>query len=219
MKSFQSFAARTYAIAGLAAMSLASAVYAQDGHGHAAEAGHSAAGHGEPAGVLPTAAQGIMPAIVSLVVFGAVFAILAVAVWPKIAKGLDERASKIREEIAAAEAARRQAKDALEMYEKSLSEARAEAAKMLENARAEQTKLAAELRAQADVELSAMRDRARKDIDAAKRAAVSEMYALAANAATTIASRVLQREISPRDQQRLIDESMGELQHMGGAPN
>jgi F-type H+-transporting ATPase subunit b len=103
------------------------------------------------------------------------------------------------------------------MYEKSLAEARAEAARMLESARAEQTKLAAELRAQAEVELTAMRDRARKDIDAAKRAAVAEMYALAAGAATTIASRVLQREITPRDQQRLIEESLGELQHMGSA--
>jgi F-type H+-transporting ATPase subunit b len=222
MKSFQSFAFRSLAAAQFGAMMLASAVYAQD-HGHAPDAAHAAdshaaaAGHGGEAGVLPTMAQGIVPAIVSLLVFGAVFTILAAFVWPKISKGLDDRATKIREEIAAAEAARKQAKDALEQYEKSLAEARSEAARMLESARAEQNKLAAELRAQAEVELSSMRDRARKDIEAAKKAAVTDIYQETAKAATALAARVLQREITPRDQQRLIEESLGELQHMGAA--
>jgi F-type H+-transporting ATPase subunit b len=171
----------------------------------------------EPVGALPSVNQGVITGVTALVVFAIVLAVLSLKVWPAITRALDERASKIREEIAAAEAARKQAKDALDMYEKSLAEARAEAAKMLENARAEQTRLAAELRAQADADLSAMRDRARKDIDAAKRAAVAEMYALAANAATTISARILQREITPRDQQRLIEESLGELQHFSAA--
>jgi len=119
--------------------------------------------------------QGTASAVTALVVFAVVFAVLAVKVWPVIGRGLDERADKIKGEIAAAEAARQQAKDALAQYEKSLADARAEAQAMLEKTKQQQTALADELKAKSEAELSAMKDRARKDIEAAKRAAISEM--------------------------------------------
>jgi F-type H+-transporting ATPase subunit b len=169
-----------------------------------------AAAH-EPVGALPTAKQGIASAVTALVVFAIVFAVLAVKVWPVIGRGLDERADKIKSEIAAAEAARKQAKDALEQYERSLADARAEAQRMLEKTKLQQQALAEELRAKSEVELTAMKERARKDIEAAKRAAIGEIYTHAANAATGMASKILQREVSPRDQQRLIDEAVVEL--------
>lgn len=170
----------------------------------------AAEGHDE-VGAVPTLDQGLVTGIAAIVVFLLVFAVLAVKVWPVIGKALDERAGKIREEIAAAEAARKQAKDALEMYEKSLAEARAEAQKMLEKTRAQQQALADELKAKADAELTVMRERARRDIDAAKKAALQEIYAQTAAAATSIASKILRREVNPADQKRLVEESMGEL--------
>ena len=54
----------------------------------------------------------ILPAITAFTVFGVAFAILSVKVWPTIAKGLDERNSKIVGEIKAAEEARAAAKAA-----------------------------------------------------------------------------------------------------------
>ncbi len=166
----------------------------------------------EEIGALPTAKQGVWTGVTAIAVFAVVLAVLATKVWPTIAKALDERADKIKSEIAAAEAARKQAKDALEQYEKSLADARAEAQRMLEKTKAQQQALADELRAKADVELSAMRDRARRDIETAKRAAIAEIYDEAANAATAIAAKILQREVSSRDQQRLIEETVGQLQ-------
>jgi len=174
----------------------------------------SALAAGEELGALPNVKQGLITGITALVVFAVVFAILAVKVWPAITKALDERANKIREEIAAAEGARKQAKDALEMYEKSLAEARAEAQKMLEKTRSQQQALADELKAKADIELTAMRDRARRDIEAAKKAALQEIYAQTAAAATTIAGKILRREVNASDQKRLVEESMGELMVM-----
>lgn len=162
--------------------------------------------------VIPGAKGGLAPAITTIVAFLIVFLFLATRVWPKITKGLDERAAKIREEIAAAEAARKQAKMALDDYEQSLSEARAEAQRMLEDTKAKQTELAAELRAKADVELNQMRDRAKRDIEAAKRAAINEIYAQSVAIATTMAGKILQREISPADQQRLLEDSLAEMQ-------
>ena len=165
----------------------------------------------EAVGALPTVEQGTASAVTALIVFALVFAVLAVKVWPVIGRGLDERADKIKGEIAAAEAARQQAKDALAQYEKSLADARAEAQAMLEKTKQQQTALADELKAKSEAELSAMKDRARKDIEAAKRAAISEIYTHAANAATGMASKILQREVTARDQQRLIEEAVGEL--------
>ena len=184
-----------------------------DGHDHAAgAAGHGDHGHGEKPGVLPTFAQGIAPMVVSLVVFGLVFAVLSTTAWPKIVKGLKDREEKIRTEIEAAETAQKQAKNALQEYERNLAQAKAEAQRMLDETKAQQQALAAELKAKADVELNAMREKAKRDIETAKRAAIDEIYGHAAGAATQMASKILRREIGTQDQQRLIQESLGELQ-------
>lgn len=174
-------------------------------------AADDAAGHG-PAGVLPTVEQGIVPMIVSLLVFAVVFAILAAKVWPAISGGLRAREEKIRQSIEEAELAQQQAKEALQQYEKSLAQARAEAQKMLDDAKAQQQAIAADLKAKSDAELNAMRERAKRDIDSAKRAALAEIYAETSSLAASIAGKILQKEIRPQDQQRLVDESLAEFQ-------
>ena len=68
-----------------------------------------------------------LPAATAIVVFLLAFAFLAIFVWPKIVKGLDDRNNKILGEIRAAEAAQAKAKAAQVEFEKRLEEARAEA--------------------------------------------------------------------------------------------
>ncbi|MBS0191230.1 MAG: F0F1 ATP synthase subunit B [Phycisphaerales bacterium] len=168
----------------------------------------------EAVGALPTVKQGFVTGITALVVFLFVLALLATKVWPAISRGLDDRANKIRSEIEAAENARKQAADALAQYEASLAQARAEAAKMIESTKAQQTQLAAELKAKAEIELNAMRERAVKEIQQAKQSAAAELYSEATNLATMVAGKILKREINPQDQQRLVEESLGQLQSM-----
>ncbi|MDX2117490.1 MAG: F0F1 ATP synthase subunit B [Planctomycetota bacterium] len=170
-------------------------------------------GH-DPVDAIPTPKQGIATGVTALVVFALVAAFMLTVVWPKISKGLDERNAKILGEIEAAELARRQAKDALEEYQRNLQQARAEAAKMIEQTRAQQLELAAQLKAKADAEVAAMREKAMKDIDTAKRAAIAEIYGQTATLATNVASKILRREINAGDQQRLVEESLGQLQSM-----
>lgn len=181
-----------------------------DTHAAAGDA-HAGGGHAPDTAVVPDMKTGLAPAITSMLVFALVFAVLYVKVWPMITKGLDERSSKIREEIAAAEGARKQAKDALDEYEKSLSEARLEAQRMLEETKSQQTELAAQLHAKADTELTAMRERAKRDIEAAKRSALNEIYAESVTLASTMAAKILQREINVQDQQHLVNESLAEM--------
>jgi F-type H+-transporting ATPase subunit b len=166
---------------------------------------------GEKAGVLPTMLQGLVPMIVSLVVFGLVFAILAVKVWPVIVKALNERESKIRSEIESAEMARQQAKAALDQYERALAEARAEAQRELEKAKSLQAAQLAELKAKNDVAIAMERDKAMREIDASKKLAIQEIYAQGAALSTAVAGRILQRELNPADYQRLVDEAVAGL--------
>jgi F-type H+-transporting ATPase subunit b len=174
-----------------------------------AMAQHAEEGYKEP---IPGVKEGLATGITSIVVFCLVFAVLAVKVWPVVTKALDERANKIKEEIESAELARKQAKDALDQYQKSLADARSEAQKMIEATRAQQTALAAELKTKADADLNAMRERALRDIESAKRAAVQEIYAKHTDVATQMASKILRRTITQADTQQLVEESMAQLQ-------
>lgn len=166
----------------------------------------------EETGAIPSLQQGLITGITGIVVFLIVLVILNKTVWPKIAQGLDEREAKIREEIEAAEAARQQAKEALDEYEANLADARAKANAMLEETKAQQQKLAAQLKAQAEQDAAKLREQAMRDIEAARKAAITDLYNQAGTLATGIASKILQRELSPEDQQRLVEESLGELQ-------
>lgn len=170
--------------------------------------------HADTQGAIATVKQGVATGVTALVVFAIVFAVLAAKVWPTITKALDERAAKIRDEIEAAEMARQQAKDALEEYQQSLQQARAEAQKMIDQARAQQTALAAELKAKSDIELAANRERALRDIESARKAAVADIYGEATNLATTMAGKILKRQMNPGDMNGLIEESVQQLQSM-----
>lgn len=155
--------------------------------------------------------EGFWTGVTAIVMFLIVFALLSTMVWPKIVSGLDERNEKIVGEIAAAEEARKQAKEALDEYEKNLAEARAESQRMIEETRAQQSQLAAQLKSNADAELSAMREKALAEIDAAKKQALGELYNESVNLASVMAGKILQRQVTVEDQQRLMDESIEEM--------
>ena len=152
-----------------------------------------------------------LAAITGIVVFLIALALLYWKVWPVIIKGLDERNEKILAEIKAAEDAREQAKSALADYELERSKAREESSKMIAEAREQAKQLAEELREKNEKELAERMARATSDIEAAKASAVAELHAEAATLATAMAGKILRREISPADQQKLVEESLAEL--------
>ena len=166
----------------------------------------------EEVGAILTDKQGKWTAITAIIVFAIVAAFLGRFVWPLISRGLEERTEKIRNEIEAAEMAQQQARSALEEYQRNLAEARAEAQRMLDQAKSQQQAIVAELKAKADTELGMMREKAKRDIEVAKRAALNEIYADASVLATSIASKILQREIGQQDHSRLVEQSFNELQ-------
>ncbi|MHC4218022.1 MAG: F0F1 ATP synthase subunit B [Planctomycetota bacterium] len=175
----------------------------------AAEGAATAGGHApEQPGII---ALNWLPAVTTIVVFLLAFGFLYVKVWPMITKGLDDRQNKIREEIESAQEAREQAKEALSEYERELANARQEAGEMIAKAKADAKAAGAELRARNEAELGEMKQRAIRDLDTAKRAAITELNARTATLAAEVAGKILRRDISAEDQQRLVDESLQEL--------
>ncbi|MSR34592.1 MAG: ATP synthase F0 subunit B [Phycisphaerales bacterium] len=153
----------------------------------------------------------LLPAYSTIVVFLVAFGIFKFFVWPKITKALDARDEKILSEIRAAEAAQAKAKAAQSEFEKRLEEARTAADDMIRKARSEADRQADELRTRSQRELEDMRLRATQELESAKRTALAEIHAVAATLATSVAGKILKREIQPSDQKRLVDESLSEM--------
>jgi F-type H+-transporting ATPase subunit b len=179
------------------------------------EAAHTAAaGHAEHAEVLAPANW--LPGATALVVFSLAFLILWLKVWPNITKGLDEREAKIRNEIKSAEEARAAATAAQKQYEAELEKAQRQAQETIAKATADARAAAEELRRENDKELADMKLRAKREIETAKETAIAELHSHATTLAASMASRILQREISAGDQNRMLEESIAELANVRG---
>jgi F0F1-type ATP synthase membrane subunit b/b' len=59
-----------------------------------------------------------------------------------------------------------------------------------------------------------MVERARREIGVATETAVKELYTLSASLATDVASRILKRELDAQAHERLISESLDDLQRV-----
>ena len=110
-----------------------------------------------------------------------------------------------------AEHAAREAAATLQEYENKLAEAQSETARMIEQGKADAQKIAAGIKQQAETDINQMRRRAEADIAAAKQQALNELYAQTADLATSVAGRILQREIAAGDHEKLIEESLKAL--------
>lgn len=146
-----------------------------------------------------------------ITLFIILFIVLAKFVWPPILKGLQDREAKIHDDLKRAEDARNEAEATLAEYKKELAHAQREAQKLIEQSRIDAQKVSAQIQAETEVELAHLRQRAQEEINAAKEQALSDLYTQTATLATTVAGQILHREISPDDQEALVQESLAKL--------
>ena len=174
----------------------------------AAEEGHEAAAG---AHVPPTINEGLVTAVVTLVVFVILLIVLTKAAFGPISKGLAEREAKIRRDIQEAERARTAADAANRDYQAQLAKAGEEVRAILDKAQADAQALATRIKMQAQQEAEEAKERALKDIDASRRAAVAEIYEHAATLSTSIAEKILKRNLNADDQRDLVRQSLEQL--------
>ncbi len=182
---------------------------------HATDDAADAASHSADASDLAAVMDmNLLPAATALAVFLLAFGILYVKVWPMITKGLDEREGKIRETLAAADAAKESAEAALAENEKAKAQIVTERGEAIAKAKADAKAVGEELKRQNEADLTEMKNRATRDIEAAKTTAITQLHTEATMLASMIASKILQREITADDQQNLVEEALGELGKM-----
>lgn len=191
----------------------ASSVWAADPAPHGTtDAGHGteAGDHGKPS-LFAKPAAGIIPAVTTLVVFVCLMLVLGKFAWGPIASGLKAREDKIRNDINEAEAARVKAEATLKEYSAKLAAAEDRIREMLGNATVEGEKLATSIRMKGQAEAEEIKERANKDIEAARDAALREIYERTADLATSVAERIIRRNLNPADQQDLVRQSLEQL--------
>ncbi len=151
----------------------------------------------------------------TLLIFFLVLVFLGKFAWGPLLDSLKAREDFIRESLETAKRDRDQAEARLKDYDDKLNEARAEATAIVEEGRRDADVLRQRIEDQAQSEAEKMIDRAKREIGIAKETAVKDLYTLSGSLATDIASRIVARELNKDDHERLIDESIAELERMG----
>ena len=148
--------------------------------------------------------------LVSIVNFLILLYLLRRFLWGPVGKVLADRAEKIREGLAAAEAAKRERELMHQESEALLRGARQEAQAMAERTARAAEQAAAGIVARARAEGERMRAKAQADAEQARRQMLAELRAEVAAIAVFAASRILQREIDPEKHRRLVEQTLEE---------
>jgi F-type H+-transporting ATPase subunit b len=144
----------------------------------------------------------------TLLVFVLVLALLGKLAWGPILNTLQARESFIHDALASAKRDRDEAEARLREYEARLAQSRAEASAIVEEGRRDAVVVKQRIEEDARREADKMIERAKREIQIATETATKELYQLSARLATDMAGRVIGRELSPQDHERLIAESL-----------
>ena len=169
--------------------------------------------HEEPA-LLPdfSKRETWMSALWVVIIFLVMLVVLYKTAWKNVLKGLKAREERIRKDIADAEEARAKAEATLREYGAQLAAAEGRVREMLNAATKDGERIATEIRMRAQAEAEDAKKRAMKDIDTARQQALAEIYQRAAELSTSIAEKILRRNINAEDQKDLVKRSLDELQ-------
>ncbi|MBX9467603.1 F0F1 ATP synthase subunit B [Rhizobium sp. WL3] len=148
-------------------------------------------------------------ALVALVLF---FVLLAYLKVPgMMAKALDERADKIRDELAEAKRLREEAQHLLAEYQRKRKEAEAEAAAIVAAAEREAAALTAEAKQKTEEFVARRNALSEQKIKQAETEAVNAVRAAAVDLAIAAAEKVLAKKTDDTVQQALFKASVGEV--------
>jgi F-type H+-transporting ATPase subunit b len=154
----------------------------------------------------------LITSITTLLVFLLLVFILAKFAWKPILAGLKGREDKIRKDIADAEEARKNAEATLREYTEQLRNAESRIRDTLAKAQADGEKLATTIRMQAQQEAEEIKEKAQREIEGTKNLALQEIYDKAADLSTSIAEKIIRRNLNAQDQQEIVRASLAEFQ-------
>jgi F-type H+-transporting ATPase subunit b len=148
--------------------------------------------------------------LVSIVNFLVILYLLRRYLWGPILTVLANRAEKIREGLAMAEAAKAERERMTAEVERLLGDARREAQAIGERMTKAAEAAAAETRSQAKTEADRIRERGREDAKQLHDQALAQLRSELAGMVVLAASRVLGREVNAEQHRALIERSLDE---------
>jgi F-type H+-transporting ATPase subunit b len=154
----------------------------------------------------------LQAAVWVLVIFIVLAYILYKKAWKNVLAGLKAREERIRKDIAMAEAARLKGEATLKEYNAQLATAAAKAQEIIAKAMVDAQAVADRIRVQAQKDAEEAMERATRDIAEARDQAVREIYQQAAVLATSVAEKILRRNLNPDDQRDLVAQGIEQLQ-------
>lgn len=150
-------------------------------------------------------------AIVELVTFLIMLAILARWVYPDLVKRAEARQQAIAAQLREADEARKQAEQRLKDAEAQLAEARKTAQGVIDNAGKSAEQLRQELRQKAEEESRRIVESARKEIEAERDQAVRSVRSEVAGLVVTATEKVIGETLDDRKHRQLIERAIGEV--------
>jgi F-type H+-transporting ATPase subunit b len=149
--------------------------------------------------------------IVEIVVFLALLWLLRRYVFPPLSNALKARQALIAQSLSEAEEARKEAERARMAEREEMAEARAKAQEVLDRAQKLGDQLRDELRLKGEQEQQAMLERARAELAREREQAVLELRRQVADLVLLATTKVLQEELNPTRQRKLIDQALKEV--------
>jgi len=143
--------------------------------------------------------------------FAVLFFLLRKFAYPQVKQMMENRAERIRTDLASAESAKGEAEQVLTEYRAQLNDAKAEAGRIIEEARQAADRLKRDQESRLQDELAELRARAVADIESAKTQAVSELRGEVAQLAIGAAETVVQRSLDAETQTQLIEDYINQV--------
>jgi len=149
--------------------------------------------------------------IFSLVMFIILLALLRKFAWGPLMNVMKEREDHIANEIDTAEKNRQDADRLNKEAQQELKQARQDAQTIVEDAKKAGKEQQQEIVEQARTEAERIKESARQDIENEKEKAIQALQDKVASLSVHIASKVIEKELTEQDQEKLINEYIQEL--------
>ena len=150
-------------------------------------------------------------AIIAIAIFLLLLLILGKFAWGPIIAQLHSREDRIAQTITQAETRQTEADRLLAKYHAKIEGAQAEVEKLLTTAREQAEEHRQDLIAQAHTEADRSVKYAKHEIALAKEEALQSMRETTARMAVDLAEHVIRRELSPDDQDRLLNDALDQI--------
>jgi F-type H+-transporting ATPase subunit b len=145
----------------------------------------------------------------------AVLIVFALLIWKKVpgavARALDSKIALIRDQLAEAEALRKEAEALKSEYEAKAASADKDREALLERARQEATEIVAKAKADAESLIERRTRMAEDKIAAEERAAVEQLRSAAADAAAKAAAKIIADRHDAATDAKLVDQAIKEI--------